>query len=450
MLQKFALAFKTKTIEFFAEDEEEEDDEASVVADLTADPAPEEIITGQRVVVLKPDPVPRADPQTLAAAALASSASFHAAYLHLQTAHSPFLPDELRSADRASVSHLRRLSDLRRSYLGGPGTSPPLPISSHLEAQVQENQGLLRTFENLVNRLQSDIERKDTEAAALEKTLTDLDADAARLADRLERACMPPEEKVEALLTVGVFDSVLRDTCRLTHRFARILVDSMKMSGWDLRAAANCIYPDVNYAKPGHCRYAILSYVCLGMFGGFDSYEFCEDGSGVELGDIDVTIRRNDSLQQFIDHSALDPMEVMRDFPSCDFAKFCQDKYVKLIHPGVESSLLRNSTKGESLLGSLRQSSPLYEPFVSMASSVWMLHKLAWAYDPVVEIFQVARGTEFSMVFMESIVRKVHKVHMDQESPSRPKVGFTVVPGFRVGKTVVQSRVYLDGSKQSL
>ncbi|KAG6481693.1 protein GRAVITROPIC IN THE LIGHT 1-like [Zingiber officinale] len=449
MLQKFALAFKSKTIEFFAEDEEAEEDEEAAAAVAAADPESEEIITGQRVVVLKPDPAPCPGPQALVAAALTTFSSFHDAYLLLQTAQSPFLPDDLRTADRAAVSHLRRLLELRRTYLE-LGSTPFVPLSSHLEAQVQENQDLLRAFEALVNRLQSDIDGKDAETGVLEKTLAELNANCARLAHRLERACMPAEDKVEALLTVGVFDSVLRDTCRVTHRFARIWVDSMKISGWDLRAAANCIYPDVNYAKPRHFRYALLSYICLGMFGGFDSYDFCEDGTGVELRDIDVTIRRNDSLQQFIDHSALDPMETMRDFPGCDFANFCQKKYAKLIHSGIESSLLRNLTKKDLSLGLLSQSSPLYEPFVTMASSMWTLHKLAWAYDPVVEIFQLARGTEFSMVFMESIIRKVNMMCVDGQRTTRPKVGFTVVPGFRVGKTVIQSRVYLDGTKHIL
>ncbi|RZR90291.1 hypothetical protein BHM03_00018141 [Ensete ventricosum] len=456
MLQKFALAVKTKTIEFFAEEDEEEEEERAVgVDDSDACPAPEEVITGQRVVVLRPDPAPGPDPETLAAAALAGLSSFQAAYLHLQTAHSPFVSDAVRSADRAAVSHLRRLSELKRLYLSaGPGPSPSLtsalPLSFLLEAQVLDNQDLLRIFEALVDRLQSDIDRKDAEAAVLEKALADLDGAGVQLADRLERACMPAEERVESLLTVGVFDSVLRDTCRLTHRFARVLVDLMNLSGWNLGAAANCICPDVNFTKPGHCRYAILSYICLGMFGGFDSYDFCDDGDGVDMDEIDVSIRRTDSLQQFIEHSALDPLELMRDFPSSDFVKFCKKKYAKLIHPGIESSLLRNSATGESSLGSLTPSSPLYESFASMASSIWMLQKLAWAYNPVVEIFQVARGTEFSMVFMETIVPKFDKLHIDSGTAPRPKVGFTVVPGFHVGKTVIQSRVYLDDSEQTL
>jgi hypothetical protein len=33
------------------------------------------------------------------------------------------------------------------------------------------------------------------------------------------------------------------------------------------------------------------------------------------------------------------------------------------------------------------------------------LHRLAWAYDPAVGIFQVSQGIEFSTVYVENIVR---------------------------------------------
>ncbi|KAG1362203.1 protein GRAVITROPIC IN THE LIGHT 1-like [Cocos nucifera] len=457
MLQKFALAFKTKTIEFFAEDEEEEGEERdSISAAVDLDPVPEEIITGQRVVVLKPDPLPqpsKPDPETLIPALFATLSSFQAAYLHLQTAHSPLLPDAVRSADRTAVSHLRRLTDLKHSYLQNPSASstPVLRLSSHLQAQVQENQNLLRTFDAVVNQLQSDIDKKDAEAAALRQRLRDIEEANSKLARRLDRACAPPDGKVEALLSIGVFDSVLKDTCRVVHRFARCLVDLMKRSGWDLDLAANSIYPNVDYAKPGHCRYAILSYICLGMFGGFHSAGFCLEGSGgIGSDGIDVSTRRMNSLMQFIEHSTIDPLELISGSPSCDFAKFCERKYQQLIHPGMESTFGGNSFHGESMWGSLRSSSPVYEPFVNMASSMWTLHKLAWAYEPVVEIFQVASGTEFSMVYMESIVRRAVTFGSDHGKKSRPKVEFTVVPGFRVGKTVIQCRVYLKDLKEAV
>lgn len=185
------------------------------------------------------------------------------------------------------------------------------------------------------------------------------------------------------------------------------------------------------------------------MFRGFDSEGFTGEGSGgIGSDGIDGNTRRMNSLTQFIEHSTVDPLEPITGSLGCDFSEFCERKYQELIHPGMESTLCRNGDHGESMWGALWPSSPLYEPFVNMASSVWTLHKLAWAYDPVVEIFQVERGTEFSMVYMENIVRRAVTMGSDHGKKSRPKVWFTVVPGFRVGKTVIQSRVYLNGLKE--
>ena len=125
---------------------------------------------------------------------------------------------------------------------------------------------------------------------------------------------------------------------------------------------------------------------------------------------------------------------------------FCDRKYKQLIHPGIESSLFGNSDCGTLLVMSV--AGPLYELFVAMASSIWTLHRLAWAYDPAVGIFQVGRGTEFSMVYMENIVRsKGFVASKELGKPVRPKVGFTVVPGFRLGG-MIQCRVYLDHGKR--
>jgi hypothetical protein len=52
MLHKFALAFKTKTIEFFAEEKEDEDVNRFARSPL---PSADGVLAGQRVVVLKPD-----------------------------------------------------------------------------------------------------------------------------------------------------------------------------------------------------------------------------------------------------------------------------------------------------------------------------------------------------------------------------------------------------------
>ncbi|XP_062201434.1 protein GRAVITROPIC IN THE LIGHT 1-like [Phragmites australis] len=468
MLHKFALAFKTKTIEFFAE-EEEEDEDADRFAPSPAAGA-DGVLAGQRVVVLKPDPMnpsPSADGvgeweaagsevEAAVEAALATASSFQAAYLHLQAAHAPFLPEAAAAADAAAVSHLRRLSELKRLARGEP--APPGPegtLTAHLEAQVRENQALLRSFDAVVNRLQAALDAKDAAAASLRREHEALDDGNARLAARLDRALAPPPtgagcgggDAVGAMLSASVFDSVLRDALRVAHRFARALAEVLRCAGWDLAAAAAAAYPDVCYSKPGHCRYALLSRVCLSMFDSFDSYQFGSTADTATLQGIELAIRQNESLQQFIEHSDADPMELMHSSPDCEFAQFCDRKYKQLIHPGIESSLFGNSDCGT--LPVMGVAGPLYELFIAMASSIWTLHRLAWAYDPAVGIFQVGQGTEYSSVYMENIVRsKGFSGSRELGKLLRPKVGFTVVPGFRLGGTVIQCRVYLDCQKR--
>ncbi|XP_077245099.1 DUF641 family protein (DUF641) [Tasmannia lanceolata] len=461
MFQKFALAFKTKTIEFFAEEENEPTEEI----DLSLLDSADEIITGQKVVVIKPDsgnittqspgkdpnPNPKPDVQTLEtliSSLFATTSSFKASYLHLQTAHSPFDADSLQAADRAAVSHLQRLSQIKQSYVEfhkNPNPNPNLDFSpiSHLEAQVEENQSLLRSFEMVFNRLQSDIDRKDAEAALLRQRLEMIERSNSRLEKRLHYC---DSSSPELLLSVSLFDSVLQDVCRAAHSFTKILIDLMKKAGWDLELAANSVYKDVDYAKRGHNRYAFLSYICLGMFGGFGLENFGLEGDKIGSEVSNLGVKRKKFLMQFIEHGSIDALELLNRSPDCDFARFCEKKYQQLIHPSMESSMFRNLDQNELLgLNCWGSSSTLYESFVNMASSIWMLHKLAFSFDPTVGIFQVETEVDFSVVYMESITRG--GILLNSNGGRRPKVGFTVIPGFRVGKTVIQCQVYLTGMK---
>jgi hypothetical protein len=108
----------------------------------------------------------------------------------------------------------------------------------------------------------------------------------------------------------------------------------------------------------------------------------------------------------------------------------------------MESSIFSNLDPNEVILNSWKSLSVFYESFVGMASSIWTLHKLAFSFDPMVEIFKVERGVDFSMVYMEDATRRCIL-----PGKTRAKVGFTVVPGFKIGRTVIQSQVYLSGLK---
>ncbi|KAI5345193.1 hypothetical protein L3X38_013070 [Prunus dulcis] len=414
MFQKFALAFKTKTFEFFAEEEAEDSDSLALLDSA------EEVITDQKVVVIKPDgaAADHKDSQLQITPKKPNLSETQVKKPELAaTAHVPFVEENLKAADRALISHLQRLSEFKhfyRDFCTSSNFGSDIPIGSCLEAQVQENQSKLRTLGTMSNRLQTEIDQKDNEVMALRKKLGEIQKSNLKLSKRLSATLNSP---CEVLLSVRVFDSVLHDACRLTHRFTKILVTLMEKAGWDLDLAANLVHPDIEYVKKAHNRYAFLSYVCLGMFKGFDSKGFGLDESEMLCNGHGPELDKNKaSLKQLLEHASSNPMELLSRNQNCEFSRFCESKYQEIIHPhrGIFNFY--------------------------MASSIWMLQKLAYSFDPAVEIFQVERGIDFSMVYMEDVTRRLLL-----PGTTRMKVGFTVVPGFKIGRTVIQSQVYLSG-----
>ncbi|KAM6584039.1 hypothetical protein CsatB_011041 [Cannabis sativa] len=481
MFQKFALAFKAKTFEFFADEEAGEDADGFSLLDSA-----EEVITDQKVVVIKPDsafdftpsqpkltksvsdetqlkkhgefartrslsqtqirPINTQLTQTLISSIFATVSSFEASYLQLQTAHVPFVEENIKAADRALVSHLQRLSEFKRFYVDFcrcPEFQTDLPIGSCLEAQVEENQSKLRVLGTVSDRLQEEMDQKDNEVMALRKKLDEIHNSNSMLSKRLSGNL---NSSREVLLSLKVFDSVLHDACSLTHKFTKILIELMRGAGWDLDLAANLVHPNIDYAKKTHNRYAYFSYVCMGMFRNFNSKCFGlsennGDYSNGHIGNDSDLDKKGSSLKQLLEHVSSNPMELLSRDRSCEFSRFCENKYQEIIHPTMESSIFSDMDRKEVVLNSWRSLSVFYEAYVNMASSIWTLHKLAFSFDPVVEIFQVERGVDFSMVYMEDVTKRLLL------PKSKAKVGFTVVPGFKIGRTVIQSQVYLAGLK---
>ncbi|WCJ22899.1 hypothetical protein M5689_004961 [Euphorbia peplus] len=467
MFSKFAIAFKTKTFEFFADDEDTPLDDLDGFSLLDSS---EDFIPDQKVIILKPDkpisqnsiltpempvvsspevlpevfPVKPLNTQmgkTLISSVFATVSSFEASYLQLQTSHVPFNVESLKSADEALVSHLNRLSDFKQFYLNlrlRNDVGDDLNVGSCLEAQVEENQSKLRVLGTVSDRLQEEIDRKDNEVSGLRKRLNEIQRSNFKLSKRLSGNL-----KCDVSLSIRVFNSVLNDACRGANKFSKILIDLMRKAGWNLDLAASSVHSGIEYVKPGHNRYAFLSYVCLIMFRGFDSKQFGLDEAESEPETLsNDSVKVNSPLKQLLEHVSSSPVELISRNPQCQFSKFCENKYQQLIHPTMESSIFANLDRNEAVLSSWRSLSVFYESFLNMASSVWMLHKLAFSFDPVVEIFQVEKGADFSMIYMEDITRKCSLLPVK----TRTQIGFTVVPGFKIGRTVIQARVYLCGS----
>lgn len=448
MFQKFALAFKTKTYELLTGEEEEEEENNPSSSIFTLLDSAEEFIPDQKVIIIKPDSARVQDPgpnidthlaRSLIASLFAAVSSFGASYLQLQAAHVPFNADSIEAADKALVAILLKLAEMKRTFLDlMKNVSLDVDFGggcSFLEFQVQENQNKLRALETMVNQLQSDIDCKDDQVLILRKKLDKVEGVNKEILKRL--GFFRYDKDIEIKFTFRVFDCMLSDCVKALRCFTKLLIDLMRKADWDLEKAANSVYSDVVYAKGEHNKYVFLSYISLAMFRGFNLDDFGVDVEEVDCNGNGSVLSKDVCRKALIEHASCNPMEVLGKNPTCNFSRFCEKKYEQLIHPSMESSMFSNVDKREAVLSSWKSLRVFYESFVRMASSIWLLHKLGYCFNPVVEIFQVERGTDFSMVYMEDVTRKGGSSTM-----SRPKVAFTVVPGFKVGRTVIQSQVY--------
>ncbi|KAM1758761.1 hypothetical protein ACFX11_007855 [Malus domestica] len=141
---------------------------------------------------------------------------------------------------------------------------------------------------------------------------------------------------------------------------------------------------------------------------------------------------------RFTELKSMKPKEYLAQNPRSAFAKFCRVKYLRLVHPKMETSFFGNLNQRNLINAGEFPSSNFFTSFAEMAKRVWLLHCLAFSFNPEAAIFQVSKGCRFSEVYMESLADEAFL-----STTSEPQVGFTVVPGFRLGKSVIQCQVYL-------
>lgn len=371
--------------------------------------------------------------------------SLKAAYIQLQSAHTPYDPDKIQSADKLVIDELKGLSELKHFYRdSNPKLTSASPQDSRLVAEIQEQQNLLKTYEVMVKKFQSQIQTKDSEILELQQQILESNQKKGKLEKKLKQRGLQAKELEDfeensffsTELTPDLFSSAAEAAYKAIHDFSKPLINLMKAAGWDLDAAANAIQPAVVYAKRSHQKYAFESHICQRMFSGFEKESFSVEHE-------DLTISNEGFFHQFLALRAMDPLDVLSQNPDSIFGKFCRSKYLSVIHPKMESSFFGSLDQRNYVVSGGHPRTPFYQAFLKLAKSIWLLHRLAFSFDPHVTLFQVREGTEFSEVYMESIVKNVIVGEGDQ----RAMVGFMVMPGFKIGGSVIQCQVYLSGAK---
>ncbi|CAA2933765.1 GRAVITROPIC IN THE LIGHT 1-like [Olea europaea subsp. europaea] len=380
----------------------------------------------------------RAAVEAFVAKLFATVSAVKAAYAELQVAQFPYNNEAIRSADQAVVDELKELSELKHRFLKKQIDSSPPHVTLML-AENQEQQSLMKTYEITMKKMQREIERKDTQISLLQDQL-----------QKIVQTNKSLEIKLNASGSFSILDNikfsdsnpkvfimVLHHALRSIRNFVKMLIGNMESVSWDIDAAANAIQPEITFSKRDHKGFAFESFVCREIFCGFNEPFFSIQNDHQPLPN-GTDPRRIFFFEHFKNLRSVSVIQFLGQNQNSLFGKFLKSKYLRLVHPKMEFSFAGNLNQRKMVNSSEYPETEFFKAFAEMGRRVWLLHCLTFSFDQEVSIFQVKRNARFSEVYMESITDDIF-VAADRDF----RVAFTVVPGFKVGQSVVQSQVYL-------
>lgn len=336
------------------------------------------------------------------------------AYIKLQEAHLPYDTEKIVAADECVVAHLQALCKLKRAYKEKQ--------SAKVKSYVSELSSICAKVEasgKLLGKLKADVKAKESQILHLQERLRGLNSANAELAEKMDKQSLGSLKA--RVLDIFFFQEIFMTASKSIHDFAKPLISLMKAAGWDLNLAAYSIEGPVVYSKSSHKKYAFEAYIARRMFHGISLQSYC----------IDDIMHFDDPIDAVIAH------------PESGFAQFCREKYLIVVHPKLEASFFGNLDQRAFVTRGKHPRTPFYHAFVKMAKWIWIIQGIVATIDSKAKIFSVKKGCLYSDTYMES----VEEVSPDASRTNKEamfKVEFMVMPGFRIGKTVVRSRVYLS------
>lgn len=341
------------------------------------------------------------------------------AYVRLQEAHIPYDPDKISGANDIVVAQLESLLEIKQAYkekkLKEMNSSSA--SSALLEAEIQVK-------EKLLENMKSKVKDKEAQVLRLRQELEEVKGNCKMLA---EKAHTLDKQSVDLFNFCSV-EQVVRKVENAIHDFAKPLIALMKVSGWDLEGAVNCIESSVVYAKRSHRKYAFEAYIARRMFHGFS----------FQSQDMDRIVNLDD------------PMNAIIEDPQSSFANFCRMKYLLVVHAKMEASFFGNLDNRRFVANGLHPQTPFFRAFVKMARWVWILQGTCPSNIHNADMFTVKRGSKFSDTYMNPIDELKGSTFMSAPGEGRHRVEFMILPGFQIGFNTIKSRVYISKFASSL
>ena len=336
------------------------------------------------------------------------------AYIELQQAHIPYDPQKVIAADERVGAELEKLCKFKLEY-----KEKQCRIAMLNAERYDLLQSEIKAKEALLGRLKSQNSVKASKILRLRQELQDLEMVNKNLTEKIKRVS---KKRKASVSSVAKFQDVFKAASKSIHDFAKPLISLMKASGWDLDAAAKWIENEAVYSKRCDKKYAFEAYIARRMF------------HGVSLKSYDVG-----EIVKFDD-----PIDALMENPDSDFSKFCRTKYLLVVHAAMEESFFGNLDHRNFILRGKHPRTEFYQLFSKMAKWVWLLLGSAVSIDPHATMFSVDSESMFSSLYMESVDEEREIAVLSEEDRATYKVQFMIMPGFKIGQTLVKSRVYIS------
>jgi hypothetical protein len=336
--------------------------------------------------------------------------SLKLAYVNVQQSLMPYDPEKIRIADGHFVSELEEASGLKDLYLSVEKWSNPL-YQSHASSLIRENQ-------KFSVELQSVICKKESEIVLLRSELEELEKSGMQVKEGTGGRALHREGiwKGEA---IDMFIELFERSSKCIHDFTELVVRWMEASRWDLGFSKFPVEKSFVYEKRAHEKYSVEAYFARAMFMGTKEEYFSMDSF--------------DHIMSF-----MDPFDSLVEAPNSGFGRFCREKYLVAVPGRMEVSFFGNMDQRAFVENGGHPRTQFYQAFSGMARNVWALLTVARQLKPRAEMFFVKGGVQFQKKHMESVQARL------TPEEAKMSVGFTIMPGFKIGCTVIRCRVYLS------
>ncbi|XP_024393575.1 uncharacterized protein [Physcomitrium patens] len=235
------------------------------------------------------------------------------------------------------------------------------------------------------------------------------------------------------------------------HTFSRTFMSHLKQHLTKARDLDEqiCLESEVIVARPSDYKFLVQSFILRRMFLDFDSECFNIESCMTEIFDIEE--HSKSCFQEYLKYRTVsETVTLLTDnrAHSGFLREFCFKKFLHIVSESTEEAFFGDFNHSDEICAGRHPSSRFYESYLKLAVSVWLLHRLAFSFQPPARMLSVRKGSQFNPTYMESAVPGISNGEIVVEGeggalPFEALVGLMVHPGFRCGSSIIPAQVYL-------